>query len=102
VTRLVSILQSNASEDCHRIAEQRGWMVGAEYADDSISASDRRKVRPGYARTSGLIRPRLVITLRPRLNPPPADDSGDPAEHAASEPGEESEYLRSQRTRRSG
>jgi hypothetical protein len=33
-------------------------MVVAEYADDSISASDRRKVRPGYARTSGLIRPR--------------------------------------------
>src|ERR1700733_5040997 len=42
-----------------------------------------------------------MITPRPRFNPPPADDSGDPAEHAASELGEEPEHLRSQRTRRS-
>jgi hypothetical protein len=39
------------------ITLQRGWMVVAEYADNSISASDRRKVRPGYVRTSGLIQP---------------------------------------------
>lgn len=71
-------------------------MVVAEYADDSISASDQRKVRPGYARTSDLIRPGPMITPRPRFNPPPADDSGDPAEHAANELGEEPEHLRSQ------
>lgn len=33
---------------CHAIAEQRGWVVVAEFTDNSISASDRRKVRPGY------------------------------------------------------
>lgn len=35
-------------EDCSKIAEQRGWRVVAEYVDNSVSASDRRKVRPGY------------------------------------------------------
>ncbi|MHA6629396.1 recombinase family protein [Pseudonocardia sichuanensis] len=34
--------------DCRRIAEQRGWTVAAEYVDNSISASDKRKARPGY------------------------------------------------------
>ena len=33
---------------CHAIAKNRGWVVVAEYVDNSISASDRRKVRPGY------------------------------------------------------
>jgi hypothetical protein len=93
VTRLVSIHRPTPAGDYYRIAEQRGRMVVAEYTDDSISASDRRKVRPGYARTSGLIRPRPMITPRPRFNPPPADDSGDPAEHAASELGEEPEHF---------
>lgn len=35
-------------EDCRRIAEQRGWRIVAEYVDNSISASDKRKARPGY------------------------------------------------------
>lgn len=37
-------------EDCQAIAEQRGWKVVGEYTDNSISASDRRKDRPGYNR----------------------------------------------------
>jgi site-specific DNA recombinase len=35
-------------EDCRRIAEQRGWTIIREFVDPSISASDRRKARPGY------------------------------------------------------
>jgi DNA invertase Pin-like site-specific DNA recombinase len=35
-------------EDCRRIAEQRGWRIVAEYVDNSISASDKTKTRPGY------------------------------------------------------
>jgi len=35
-------------EDCQHIAKQRGWLVVAEYVDHSITASDRRKRRPGY------------------------------------------------------
>lgn len=34
-------------EECLRIADQRGWHVVAEYTD-TASASDRRKIRPGY------------------------------------------------------
>jgi DNA invertase Pin-like site-specific DNA recombinase len=34
--------------DCQRIADQRGWRVIGEFVDNSISASDKRKVRPGY------------------------------------------------------
>lgn len=37
-------------EDCLSIARQRGWTVVDEYVDNSISASDARKVRPGYDR----------------------------------------------------
>lgn len=35
-------------KDCRAIAAQRGWQVVAEYVDNSISASDVRKRRPGY------------------------------------------------------
>ena len=35
-------------EDCQRIARDRGWTVVAEYVDNSISASDKRKDRPAY------------------------------------------------------
>lgn len=35
-------------EECLRIAEQRGWHVVAVYVDNSISATDRHKKRPGY------------------------------------------------------
>lgn len=35
-------------EDCYRLAEFRGWSVIGEYVDNSISASDARKNRPGY------------------------------------------------------
>lgn len=35
-------------EDCLKLAEHRGWTVVAEYVDNSISASDARKARPGY------------------------------------------------------
>lgn len=34
--------------ECQRIARQRGWRVVGEYVDNSISASDARKNRPGY------------------------------------------------------
>lgn len=34
--------------DCTTIAEQRGWTIVGEYVDNSISASDARKQRPGY------------------------------------------------------
>ncbi len=37
-------------EDCLKIAADRGWTVVREYVDNSISASDRRKVRPAYDR----------------------------------------------------
>ncbi|MEV4164247.1 recombinase family protein [Nonomuraea dietziae] len=37
-------------EDCERIARERGWTVVATYTDNSISASDKTKVRPGYDR----------------------------------------------------
>ncbi|MGW4586382.1 recombinase family protein [Amycolatopsis thermoflava] len=37
-------------EDCQRIAEQRGWQIVAEFVDNSVSASDRRRARPGYDR----------------------------------------------------
>lgn len=35
-------------KECLRIADDRGWTVVGEYVDNSISASDARKVRPGY------------------------------------------------------
>ncbi|GAS90491.1 recombinase family protein [Mycolicibacterium brisbanense] len=35
-------------KECQRIARQRGWRVVGEYVDNSISASDARKNRPGY------------------------------------------------------
>ena len=35
-------------EECARIISQRGWKPVAEYVDNSISASDARKNRPGY------------------------------------------------------
>lgn len=35
-------------KECLRIAADRGWTVVGEYVDNSISASDARKVRPGY------------------------------------------------------
>jgi site-specific DNA recombinase len=35
-------------EDALRIIESRGWTVAGEYVDNSISASDARKQRPGY------------------------------------------------------
>ena len=34
--------------ECLRLAEQRGWHVTAVYIDNSMSATDRRKKRPGY------------------------------------------------------
>lgn len=37
-------------EDCLKMAADRGWAVVDEYVDNSISASDRAKVRPGYDR----------------------------------------------------
>lgn len=35
-------------EDCRSIAAARGWTVVGEYVDNSVSASDARKKRPGY------------------------------------------------------
>lgn len=35
---------------CRDIVELRGWEVAGEYVDNSISASDSRKKRPGYDR----------------------------------------------------
>jgi site-specific DNA recombinase len=35
-------------DDCARIISQRGWKDVGEYVDNSISASDARKNRPGY------------------------------------------------------
>lgn len=37
-------------QDCERIAQQRGWTVVQIYTDNSISATDRTKVRPAYDR----------------------------------------------------
>lgn len=37
-------------ELCHGILKQKGWEIADEYVDDSISAYDRRKHRPGYER----------------------------------------------------
>ncbi|HEV7980591.1 recombinase family protein [Amycolatopsis sp.] len=34
--------------DCQRIADQRGWQIIGEFVDNSISASDKHKARPGY------------------------------------------------------
>jgi DNA invertase Pin-like site-specific DNA recombinase len=34
--------------DCLKIVKARGWQPAGEYVDNSISASDRRKDRPGY------------------------------------------------------
>lgn len=34
--------------DCRQIAEARGWQVVNEYVDQSRSATDRTKRRPGY------------------------------------------------------
>ena len=36
--------------DCLRLAAERGWEIVGEYVDNSVSASDARKVRPGYDR----------------------------------------------------
>ncbi|WP_113700633.1 recombinase family protein [Nonomuraea lactucae] len=36
--------------DCERIARERGWKIVATYTDNSISASDKAKVRPDYDR----------------------------------------------------
>jgi site-specific DNA recombinase len=35
-------------DDCAKIIKQRGWKQIGEYVDNSISASDARKNRPGY------------------------------------------------------
>jgi len=35
-------------KDCLEIMAKRGWTVAGEYVDNSISASDERKQRPGY------------------------------------------------------
>lgn len=35
---------------CAEIVERRGWHVADEYVDNSVSASDSRKKRPGYDR----------------------------------------------------
>lgn len=39
---------SRQRDDCERIAHERGWHVVGEYVDNSVSASDARKNRPGY------------------------------------------------------
>ncbi|WP_368834146.1 recombinase family protein [Mycobacterium intracellulare] len=39
---------SRQREHCEQIIEQRGWTAVAEFVDNSISASDSRKNRPGY------------------------------------------------------
>ncbi|QNK80897.1 recombinase family protein [Nakamurella sp. PAMC28650] len=39
---------SRQREDCEKIAKARGWTIVKEYVDNSISASDKRKDRPGY------------------------------------------------------
>jgi DNA invertase Pin-like site-specific DNA recombinase len=36
-------------EDARAIIEQRGWTLAGVYRDNSISASDAKKFRPGYA-----------------------------------------------------
>ena len=36
-------------EDARTIIEQRGWTMAGVYRDNSISASDAKKFRPGYA-----------------------------------------------------
>lgn len=35
-------------KECRSIVDARGWEVAREYVDNSISASDARKARPGY------------------------------------------------------
>lgn len=35
-------------DDCARIIRERGWSPAGEFVDNSISASDTRKNRPGY------------------------------------------------------
>jgi len=35
-------------KECHAITDSRGWEVTREYVDNSVSASDARKNRPGY------------------------------------------------------
>ena len=37
-------------EDCLRIIAERGWTLAEEYVDNSVSASDKTKDRPGYER----------------------------------------------------
>src|SRR4051812_20662416 len=37
-------------EDCRSLAQRRGWKVGEVYADNDVSAFDRRKVRPAWQR----------------------------------------------------
>lgn len=37
-------------EDCLRIIAERGWTLADEYVDNSVSASDKTKDRPGYNR----------------------------------------------------
>ncbi|MDQ3664163.1 MAG: recombinase family protein, partial [Actinomycetota bacterium] len=37
-------------EDCLKIAADRGWAVVEQYVDNSLSASNRAKVRPAYDR----------------------------------------------------
>lgn len=39
---------SRQREDCAALCVARGWEVVGEYVDNSISASDARKQRPGY------------------------------------------------------
>lgn len=35
-------------EDCEKLADFRGWEVAETYVDQSVSATDRTKVRPAY------------------------------------------------------
>lgn len=39
---------SRQREACLQLAADRGWEVAEEYVDNNISASDSRKIRPGY------------------------------------------------------
>ena len=41
-------------EDCLKLCSDRGWEVVGEFVDNSISASDARKKRPGYDLTCAI------------------------------------------------
>ena len=64
-------------QQCEKLCAERGWLIAAEYKDDDVSASNRRKPRPAYERMLADVRAgrigRIVVQVADRLYRQPRD-----------------------------